>query len=138
RRRQGLRRSVLPGASGGVRRGPPRHVQPDVPVLHARQARDPGARRRLHARQEGHAQAVPRRVHLPGRTADSAGPPDPARQALASTAEPRTGLPITESWERSARERCPASAIADVPRLTVLAVSRSSAPSVIAGAVTFI
>ena len=53
--------------ANAYRGGAPRRVQPDVPLLHARQARDPEAARRVPAEEGREPAAVPRRVRRAGR-----------------------------------------------------------------------
>ena len=64
----------------------PRRLQPDLPLLHARQARDPEAARRVPREEGREPPAVPRRLRRAGRAADSAGAPDPV--SLSARGEP--------------------------------------------------
>ncbi len=71
---QAVRREGLPGAGQRLRGVAPGGLQPDLPVLHARQAPDPGAPRRVPGEEAGgDAPGVPRRLRRAGRPADPAG-----------------------------------------------------------------
>ena len=70
--------------ANGLRGVAPRRVQPDVPLLHARQARDPEAAGRVHEGQGREPRAVPRRVRVAGGPADSAGAEDPVSVSKAA------------------------------------------------------
>ena len=67
----------VPGARQRLRGVAPRGLQPDLPLLHLRQAPDPGASRRVPGEEGRRAPRVPRRLRRPGRPADRDGPQDP-------------------------------------------------------------
>ena len=68
--------------ANGLRGSPPRHVQSDLSLLHARQDHDPGAARRVPVQERRDAEGLPRRLRLARRASDPIGEKDPVSIAV--------------------------------------------------------